>query len=117
MIAGALLVGGGCVGLFGVGASTDYPVLVAQISALGLGGGLIVPVITSELLGSVDRSRSGVAAGTLNTLRQAGSAIGVALFGSLIATKFIPGMRVALAICVALMVLIAGLAPLLNDAA
>lgn len=46
--------------------------------------GVIVPLMTSEILGSVDRSYSGVASGTLNTARQTGSVIGVALFGSLI---------------------------------
>jgi MFS transporter, DHA2 family, methylenomycin A resistance protein len=65
----------------------------------------------------VDRSRSGAAAGTLNTLRQAGSAIGVALFGSLIATAFISGMHAALAICIGLTLVIGRLAPLLKAAA
>ncbi len=44
--------------------------MAAQMFALGLGCGVIVPMITSEMLGSVERSWSGVAAGTLNTLRQ-----------------------------------------------
>ena len=80
---------------------------------LGLGCGVIVPVITSEMLGSVERSWSGVAAGTLNTLRQSGSAIGVALFGSLIASGIIAGLHVALAVSIGLAVVIAGLTPLL----
>ena len=73
-----------CAALLGVGASTGYGAMVVQLTALGAAAGSIIPVITSELLGSVDRTRSGVAAGTLNTLRQTGSAIGVALFGSLL---------------------------------
>ena len=76
-------------------------------------------MITSELLGSVDRTRSGVAAGTLNTLRQTGSAIGVALFGSLLAGRggFISGVHVSLAITVGLCVAVALLSPLLRDRA
>jgi DHA2 family methylenomycin A resistance protein-like MFS transporter len=35
------------------------------------------------LLGSVEKSRSGIAAGVLNATRQTGSVLGVALFGSL----------------------------------
>ena len=112
--AGAILVGAASAGLLGVDGSTAYPALVAQITALGVGGGLIVPVITSEMLGSVDRSRSGLAAGTLNTMRQAGSAIGVALFGSLIAATFISGLHVALAICIGLAVAIGLLTALLE---
>ena len=103
-----------CAALLGVGASTSYAAMVVQLAALGAAAGSIIPVITSELLGSVDRTRSGVAAGTLNTLRQTGSAIGVALFGSLLAG---PRGTTSLAITVGLCVAIAALAPLLRDRA
>lgn len=114
LLGGTALVGVACAALLGVGvgASTGYPAIVAQLSALGFGAGCIVPVITSELMGSVERSRSGVAAGTLNTLRQTGSAIGVALFGSLVAggAGFVAGLHVALAISAGLAVVIGALA-------
>jgi DHA2 family methylenomycin A resistance protein-like MFS transporter len=110
---GALLMACGCVGLLGVEGSTGYAAMVVQMSLVGLGAGFIVPVITAESLGSVDRSRSGVAAGTLNTMRQAGSAIGVALFGSLIANTFIAGLHAALAISAGLLVTILALTSLL----
>jgi MFS transporter, DHA2 family, methylenomycin A resistance protein len=114
--AGTLLMVLACAGLLGVGRGTGYGGLVIQLSLLGLGAGSVIPVITSELLGSVDRSRSGAAAGTLNTLRQTGSAIGVALFGSLVAGPghFISGLHVALAIAVGLAILIGGLTPFLD---
>jgi MFS transporter, DHA2 family, methylenomycin A resistance protein len=80
---GAILAAAGCAGLLGVGADTSYPAMAAQLVAVGAGVGLVVPLMTSELLGSVDRSRSGLASGTLNTMRQTGSVIGVALLGSL----------------------------------
>jgi MFS transporter, DHA2 family, methylenomycin A resistance protein len=66
------------------------------------------------MLGSVNRSRLGVAAGTLNTMRQAGSALGVALFGSLIASSFVSGLHVALEISIGLTVVIGGLTLLLG---
>jgi hypothetical protein len=47
-------------------------------------------------------------------MRQAGSAIGVALFGSLIAGAFVSGLHVALAISIALVVVIVALTPLLD---
>ncbi len=56
---------------------------MVQLAALGFGLGLVVPAMTAALLGSVNASRSGIASGTLNTARQAGSVIGVALLGSL----------------------------------
>jgi len=62
--------------------------------------GLLVPPLTSTLLGSVEKSRSGVAAGVLNSTRQTGSVIGVALFGSLLEHKdaFMTGVHISLVI-------------------
>lgn len=45
---------------------------MAALSVTGFGIGLIVTAITSALLGSVDKSRSGIAAGTLPAFRQTG---------------------------------------------
>jgi DHA2 family methylenomycin A resistance protein-like MFS transporter len=84
---------------------------VAQLVALGFGLGLIVPVMTSSLLGSVDRSRSVIASGTLNTARKTGSVIGVALFGSFIAQgNVVGGLHVAVAIAAGLSLAVAALA-------
>ena len=116
-VAGAALITAvACAGLLGVDGSTAYAAMVIQLAALGLGCGLTVPVITSELMGSAERSRSGVAAGTLNTLRQTGSAIGVALFGSLIAGagQFISGLHAALEIAVGLAIVIMALTPFMD---
>lgn len=114
IVLGSVLTAASCAGLLGVDASTPYLAMIVQISVFGFGAGCIVPVITSEMLGSVERSRSGLAAGTLNTMRQAGSSIGVALFGSLIATTFISGVHIALVISIGLMVAIVALTPLLE---
>jgi DHA2 family methylenomycin A resistance protein-like MFS transporter len=57
-------------------------------------------------MGSGSPSRSGVASGTLNAMRQVGSVLGVAVFGSLIAARGRSGagMHTALLISVALVV-------------
>lgn len=104
--AGAVLMAAGCAALLGAGAHSSYATLAAQLVSIGFGLGLIVPAMTSALLGSVERSHSGVAAGTLNSARQTGSVIGVALFGSLISggQRIVPGLHLALAISVALLV-------------
>jgi MFS transporter, DHA2 family, methylenomycin A resistance protein len=67
---------------------------------------LCVPPLTSSLLGSVEKSRSGVAAGVLNSARQTGSVLGVALFGSLVeqTNGFLLGTRLALIISALLLV-------------
>jgi DHA2 family methylenomycin A resistance protein-like MFS transporter len=60
--------------------------------------------MTAALLGSVEKSRSGIASGTLNTARQTGSVVGVALFGSLAASGLVDGLRTSLIISIALAV-------------
>jgi DHA2 family methylenomycin A resistance protein-like MFS transporter len=102
---GALLLAGGCIGLLWINRQTGYLALAAQLVSMGAGLGLVVPPMTSSLLGSVDRSRSGIASGSLNSMRQAGSVIGVSLFGSLIAGegRFFPGLHAALLVSAGLL--------------
>jgi DHA2 family methylenomycin A resistance protein-like MFS transporter len=97
---GAAVAGAGCVALIGIGGGTHCWLLCTPLLAMGAGLGLLVPPLTSTLLGSVEKARSGIAAGVLNATRQTGSVLGVALFGSLIgrANAFIPGTRESLII-------------------
>jgi DHA2 family methylenomycin A resistance protein-like MFS transporter len=103
---GASIAAAGCLALLGVDRGTSYWAIVAQLIAMGAGLGLLVPPLTSALLGSVDKSRSGVAAGVLNSTRQTGSVLGVALFGSLIGRPetFLFGTRVALILSALLLI-------------
>jgi DHA2 family methylenomycin A resistance protein-like MFS transporter len=101
----------GCLMLLGIEPGTSYWEIVAQLMIIGGGLGLLVPPLTSTLLGSVEKSRSGVAAGVLNATRQTGSVLGVALFGSLAgqADAFISGTHEALIISAGLLI-VAGMA-------
>ena len=97
---GATLSAFGCLALLGIGAGTSYWQIGAQLAIIGGGLGLLVPPLTSTLLGSVEKSRSGIAAGVLNATRQTGSVLGVALFGSLAGegSAFMAGTHEALII-------------------
>jgi DHA2 family methylenomycin A resistance protein-like MFS transporter len=114
---GALLMAAGCAGLFVAGAvsatgpgATGPGVTMAGLTVTGIGAGLIVPAITSALLGSVDPSFSGIASGTLTAMRQVGSVLGVALLGSLLASQgAVNGLRAGCVIGVGLAVCAAGL--------
>jgi len=94
-----------------MGPGTGYWAIGAQLTIIGAGLGLLVPPLTSTLLGSVEKSRSGIAAGVLNATRQTGSVLGVALFGSLIGRTdaFMAGVHAALIISASLL-LVAALA-------
>lgn len=114
--AGAVLMAAGAIGLLRVDTATGYGALVAQLIALGAGIGLVVPVMTSALLGSVDPSRAGIASGTLNTARQTGSVLGVAIFGALTAggARLVAGLHLALLICVGLAAAVVALTRLVD---
>jgi MFS transporter, DHA2 family, methylenomycin A resistance protein len=104
--AGALLSAAACLSLLGIERGTPYWALCVPLIGMGCGIALSVPPLTSAMLGSVEKSRSGVAAGVLNSARQTGSVLGVALFGSLIGqmNDFVFGTRTALVISALLLV-------------
>ena len=103
--AGAALAALSCAGLLGIERGTPYDFICVQFIALGAGLGVLVPPLTSMLLESVEKARSGIASGTLNSARQTGSVIGVSLFGSLIggSFEFVEGTHIALTIAVVLL--------------
>ncbi len=104
--AGALISAAGCLALLGIARGTSYWAIGGQLVVMGGGLGLLVPPLTSTLLGSVEKSRSGIAAGVLNSTRQTGSVLGVALFGALIGQSngFLFGAKVALILSALLLV-------------
>jgi MFS transporter, DHA2 family, methylenomycin A resistance protein len=103
--AGAIVSAASCLALLGIEQGTGYAVIVLPFVFMGAGLGLLVPPLTSTLLGSVDKSRSGIASGVLNSMRQTGSVLGVALFGSLAGSAggLVPGLHVALIISAGLL--------------
>ena len=100
LLSGQALFGVGCFTLLRISSGTSYTHMIFQLLAIGAGIGLMVPPMTSVLLGAVEKKHSGIASGVLNSARQTGSVLGVALFGSLIAvrTRFIAGFHTALLI-------------------
>ena len=107
--AGAVITAVGCVALLIIKPGTSYLSICIQLVAMGSGLGLLVPPLTSTLLGSVEKARSGIAAGVLNSTRQTGSVLGVALFGSSVGQSktFIAGTHEALIISAALLLIAA----------
>jgi len=97
---GTALGAAGCLAMLGIDRDTSYLAICLQLIAMSAGLGLLVPPLTSALLGSVEPKRSGIAAGVLNATRQTGSVLGVALFGSLIgrSSAFIAGLHASLLI-------------------
>jgi len=103
---GAALSAAGCLALIAIAPGTSYWEIGGQLAIIGAGLGLLVPPLTSTLLGSVEKSRSGIAAGVLNATRQTGSVLGVALFGTLAGRPdaFMAGTQQSLVISACLLV-------------
>ena len=103
--AGAALSAVGCLAILGIEPDTSYWAICLQLIAMSTGLGLLVPPLTSTLLGSVEKSRSGIAAGVLNATRQTGSVLGVALFGSLVGQSggFMTGFHASLIVSAGLL--------------
>jgi MFS transporter, DHA2 family, methylenomycin A resistance protein len=103
MASGLMLAAAGFGLLIGIGADTSYTTMLPAQLFIRFGIGLAVPPMTAALLATVPRSRSGSASGLLNAIRQAGAAVGVALYGALIRGSVVEGLRVAIMISAGLL--------------
>jgi predicted MFS family arabinose efflux permease len=84
---GLLLIGVGGLLLGLVDADSTWRVLVAGLAVLGAGVGMANPTLASAALAAVPRERSGMASGAVNTARQLGFALGVAVLGSVFTAR------------------------------
>jgi EmrB/QacA subfamily drug resistance transporter len=66
------------------GAESSWTALLPGLLVAGVGCGLFNPALTAVALGSAPVEQSGLAAGTNDTFRQAGIAVGVAALGALV---------------------------------
>ncbi|MCW2508710.1 MAG: Major facilitator permease [Modestobacter sp.] len=80
---GLLLIGLGGLLLALVDAESTWRALVPGLAVLGAGVGMANPTLASAALAAVPRERSGMASGAVNTARQLGFALGVAVLGSI----------------------------------
>jgi DHA2 family methylenomycin A resistance protein-like MFS transporter len=82
MCAGLLLaaVGVGLVATWSV--DSAYVALLPAMLCWGVGLALLTPAVVAAAVGAVPADRSGLASGVNNTARQAGGAIGIAVYGA-----------------------------------
>jgi MFS transporter, DHA2 family, methylenomycin A resistance protein len=59
-------------------------ILALPLIIIGIGGGITTPAMSLAVLDSVERTQGGLASGILNSARQAGGVIGVAVLGGLL---------------------------------
>ena len=85
MVVGQALAAVGFLSLTLIEVNSSDLTITAPLLAIGVGVALAVPSINTALLAHVEPRSVGIASGVLNTARQIGGALGVGIFGSLIA--------------------------------
>jgi len=79
-------------------AHTPCPLLLPALLGWGIGLGLLTPAVVAAAIAAVPPERSGLASGVNNTARQAGGAIGIAVYGAIAgqpgdAARFLTGLH------------------------
>lgn len=90
---GLLLAAGGFAGTAATLTRPYYPGLLASLALWGVGIGILTPAVVTAALQAVPAA-PGIASGASNTSRQAGGALGVAVFGAVAGTAAAPGFAV-----------------------
>jgi EmrB/QacA subfamily drug resistance transporter len=102
-IGSKLVVAGGmlCAGIsmvlmttFDVDSSVLHVILVTMV--LGVGMAYVMAPATESIMGALPREKAGVGSAMNDTTRQVGGAIGVAIFGSIVSSRFSSQMSAAL---------------------
>lgn len=95
LVVGLLTGAAGLAGWLLAGAHTPYGLLAVPMALAGAGTSFAMPAATTSVMESASAGHDGTAAALLNAGRQLGSALGVALFGSLSARHLLSGMHVS----------------------
>ncbi len=109
MIVGGVIGGAGyaLLAVFGISTSASFWAMLPGLALIPAGMGLAVPAMTTAILGSVDKRQAGTASAVLNTARQVGGAMGVAVYGALVAAPataaILSGIEIALGVSTALL--------------
>jgi MFS family permease len=90
---GLLLIGAGALAQSFLDAGSGWPALTAGLAVAGAGVGMATPAIASAALASVPPRQAGTAGGAVNTMRQLGYALGVAVFGTVTASRMEQSLR------------------------
>jgi EmrB/QacA subfamily drug resistance transporter len=86
MVAGMLIVAISLLWQSRIEVDTSYAFLAPAFVLMGLGMGLVMSPMSMAAMNAVDRTKAGVASGTLSMFRMVGGTFGVAALGALVAS-------------------------------
>ncbi|MGW4911659.1 MFS transporter [Streptomyces sp. NPDC004270] len=84
---GLLLIGAGDLCQAVLGAGSSWTALIPGFVLVGVGTGLVSPTVAGAALAAVPAERAGMAGGAVNTVRQLGYALGVAVSGTVVTSR------------------------------
>ncbi|SPF67145.1 Sugar transporter, conserved site [Propionibacterium ruminifibrarum] len=93
VVTGLVLVTCGFAGLAMTASSMAYSHLVVGACAFGLGAGMLMPAATQAVMDSLPAGSEGEGSAVNSALMQVGSALGVAVIGSLLASAYRAGLE------------------------
>jgi len=95
IVAGQVAMTGGLLALAALPDSVPVALVALVMVFVGGGGGLTVPPIAALIFDSAPARLAGTASGVLNTFRQMGGSLGVAVFGAVVSAsaRFADGLR------------------------
>jgi EmrB/QacA subfamily drug resistance transporter len=86
--AGLCIAAAGLWQVSGANVSTTFAGVVAGMVMIGVGAGLVIPSATGSVMGSLPSAHTGVGSATNGSFMQIGGALGVAIMGSLLSTRY-----------------------------
>ena len=95
--AGLLIAAGGFWQIAGATVASGYGDIVFGVVLLGVGVGLVIPAATESVMASLPSGDTAVGAATNSAFMQVGGALGVAVIGSLLTTRYQDNISAALA--------------------
>ena len=89
VVALGLLVVAAALGILGtIDAASGYAVIALSLVVLGLGMGLAMAPATESIMGSLPRDQASIGSAVNDTVRQVGGALGVAILGSVLSSRY-----------------------------
>jgi EmrB/QacA subfamily drug resistance transporter len=94
---GLLFAGAGLLAMSRASIDWSYLTVLPAMIMVGVGAALVMPSVSASVMNSVPRGDTGVGSATTGTFIQLGGAVGVAVVGSLLSTRYQSLMRQAIA--------------------
>jgi EmrB/QacA subfamily drug resistance transporter len=89
VVGAGLLITAGGLGLMSLaGAATPYALYALFLMVLACGMGLCVPSLSTAIMATLPRAQAGLGSGLNGATREIGSALGVAVFGTVLSSRF-----------------------------